>query len=70
MKCGFNVVQVAWAELDSCWTDLLVDLRLGGAPATVQADVDDGPAQVLVPGHHVHPVAQLCHTHTQSKTQL
>lgn len=42
--------------------DLLVYLGLRDVSATVQPDVDDPPAEVLVPGHHVHSVAQLCHT--------
>ena len=37
----------------------LVYSSLGGHSATVQPDVDDPPAEVLVPGHHVHPVAHL-----------
>ena len=40
-------------------TDLLVYSSLSEASAAVQPDVDDPPAEVLVPGHHVHSVAQL-----------
>lgn len=42
--------------------DLLVYPGPRGASATVQSDVDDPPAQVLVPGHHIHSVAELYHT--------
>lgn len=42
--------------------DSLVYSGFGGVFAAVQPDVDDPPAEELVPRHHVHPVTQLCHT--------
>lgn len=42
--------------------DSLVYSGLSVASAIVQPDVHDPPAEVLVPRHHVHSVAQLCHT--------
>lgn len=43
-------------------TDSLIYSSLCDVPAAVQPDVDDPPAEILVPGHHVHSVAELCRT--------
>ena len=52
-----------------CFRDSLVYSSLREAPAAVQPDVDDTPAEVLVPGDHVHSVAQFWQTQEGSITQ-
>lgn len=50
--------------------DSLIYSCLRNISAAVQPNVDDPPAEILVPGHHVHSVAQLCHTENTKQDAL
>lgn len=60
--CVFLVCALQMCVCCVLVTDSLIYSSLCDVSATVQPDVDDPPAEILVPGHQVHSVAQLCRT--------
>lgn len=63
---------ICYCDQSGFVSNSLVYSGLCGRSASVQPDVDDPPAEVLVPGHHVHPVAHLytCRTETINKRKV